>query len=1068
MLYHRSRIVVKGFRRIIYRSVTICLPFFIFVFGICAQEYDQKIAKYLEVHFDVTASEHNENIRALSQKISVSLDDISLDESLRYLDDLSPLKFAYSRDVMPMHKRVTLHMNQISLLEVLHEVLDEENVSLKISTRGQLVFVPSTIRFIPYQDQAVQEPGRITGKVIDARTNEALPGANILIVGTTIGAASDGQGSYSLRRIREGTYTVRAQYMGYNIEEQTVTVSPGETATLNFSMESRIIELHDDIVVVAVVEGQARALMEQRRSPTTRNIISSELMEQFGDYSLEGSINRLPGIQLEYYSGEPYATRIRGAYFGDNTVTLNGIPLPANSGDHGGGHRGTRLTSVSADAIDGLELITGLTPDMSAHNLTGGINLRLNPISPRSRTRLTFGTDYDHFSGKYDPRISIRHSQRLFNNQIGFRLQGDWRRTNRLSDFAGFRWDLWDFDTGPDYTLVSYSPAYEIVKRNRYGFSSQVDYRFSDDAWIYVSGFFNRQHDYDERSWDTAELSRGTYLDKNSVTNYRYNRTDRYRPDNFRGMYQVQLGGEFSLFNRLMNVDYVLNYGHGYWEDKGGHYFDWRNNRTGLTIFDVGNFKTPILHSPETPSDETGFAFRYYEQSYGKVTDDNWIADLNIKIPYSVADFQGEWKIGSRYHRRDNDAYHPDYRYYYNGSLTMDDFVNGGSEYSPRNNSYWMIGPKLDLDKYINFFQNNRDDFDLDYDRYKSGYASYYTTLEEIYAAYIMTTVNIANWTLLGGVRMEYYSALAESWEILNDDNGNWIENIPTSARPDYVDFFPSIHATYAISPLSLFRVSWTNSIGRPKFSYTGISSARIVRPDRQEIRTGNPDVKPERSTKFEFTLEHYLESVGIISGGLYLLDMRDVIIDKREPIVGGEYDGWEHRIVDNAQRALTYGYHLTWQQQLYFLPGYLSSLAIYANYTYTNSEMAIDSPVLRVISREDLVPHKINLALSYDIGSLYCQLSMTYTSKYLTDANQRIIGGEYYDRYQDVHRALDFSAIYRISRSIRLSFEFKNILENPYRDRYVIPFHDIDGPRFYESIRNAGRNGALMLRVDI
>jgi TonB-dependent receptor len=1068
MIYHSLRIVARGLRGIFTRSLYICLPFFFLIFSLCAQEYDQKIARYLEGHFDLTALEHNENIRALSQKITVNLEDISLDESLKFLDDQSPLKFAYSRDVIPMHKRINLHLNQISLLEVLHAVLAEENVNLIISSGGQLVFVPSSSTFVPLQDPIVQEPGRITGKVIDVRTNHALPGANIIIVGTTIGAATDGQGFYTLRRIHEGTYTVRAQYMGYKTDEQTITLSPGEIVTLNFSMESRIIELHDDIIVVGVVEGQARALMEQRRSPTTRNIISSELMEQFGDYSLEGSISRLPGVQLEYYSGEPYATRIRGAYFGNNTVTLNGIPLPANSGDHGGGHRGTQLTSISADAIDGLELITGLTPDMSAHNLTGGINLRLNPISPRRSFRLNIGTDYDNFSSKYDPRVSVRYGQRIFNNQVGLRLQGDWRRTNRLGDFAGYRWDLQDFGQGPEYTLIQYSPARELVKRNRYGFSTQMDYRFSDESWIYVMGLFNRQYDNDERLWDTADLSRGTYIDRNSVTNYRYDRTDRFRPDNIRDLYQVQLGGELSLLDRLMNIDYALSYGHGSWQSKGTHFFSWRNNRSGLSIFNVVDYKNPIIHSPDNAGDVSDFGLRYYEWDDSKVTDDNWIGDVNIKIPYSVANYQGEWKIGARYHRRDNDAYQPSNRYEYNESLTMDQFIGDWAGYTPDHNTHWIYGPRLDLDKFVNFFENNRGNFSLDFDRYREGFADYYSTLEEIYATYIMTTVNIANWTLLGGVRMEYYSALAESWEIIYDDDGNWVENIPASAKPDYVDFFPSIHATYAISPLSVLRMSWTNSIGRPNFSNTGISSSTIVRPDNQYLRTGNPNVQPERSSKYEFSLEHYLESVGIISGGLYLLDMRDVIVDQIEIVEGGEYDGWERRTVDNAQRALSYGVHFSWQQQLYFLPGYLKRLAVYANYTYTNSEMAIDVPMLRVISREDLVPHRVNFALAYDIGSFYCQVSMTYASKYFATTNARTIAGNYFDRYEETYQGIDVSAIYRITRYIRLSLEMKNLLNKPYRDRYLSPVQDIDVPRLYESIRSNGWNGALSLRVDI
>ena len=57
--------------------------------------------------------------------------------------------------------------------------------------------------------------GKIAGKIIDATTNETLIGVNVIIVGTTMGAATDINGEYYILNIPPGTYEVKASLIGY-------------------------------------------------------------------------------------------------------------------------------------------------------------------------------------------------------------------------------------------------------------------------------------------------------------------------------------------------------------------------------------------------------------------------------------------------------------------------------------------------------------------------------------------------------------------------------------------------------------------------------------------------------------------------------------------------------------------------------------------------------------------------------------------------------------------------------------------------------------------------------------
>ncbi|RKY52761.1 MAG: TonB-dependent receptor, partial [Candidatus Neomarinimicrobiota bacterium] len=64
-----------------------------------------------------------------------------------------------------------------------------------------------------------QTTGKIAGRVVDAKTGEPIPGANIWLEGTSLGSASDNNGSYFIINVPPGDYTIIAQVIGYKIEK---------------------------------------------------------------------------------------------------------------------------------------------------------------------------------------------------------------------------------------------------------------------------------------------------------------------------------------------------------------------------------------------------------------------------------------------------------------------------------------------------------------------------------------------------------------------------------------------------------------------------------------------------------------------------------------------------------------------------------------------------------------------------------------------------------------------------------------------------------------------------------
>ncbi len=97
--------------------------------------------------------------------------------------------------------------------------------------------------FIFTQNAEAAVTGKIAGVVTDARTGEPLPGANVLVVGTSMGAACDADGYFYIIRLGPDNYDVQAKMMGYKSVTKTgVRVSSEHTTPLNFEMEPTVVE----------------------------------------------------------------------------------------------------------------------------------------------------------------------------------------------------------------------------------------------------------------------------------------------------------------------------------------------------------------------------------------------------------------------------------------------------------------------------------------------------------------------------------------------------------------------------------------------------------------------------------------------------------------------------------------------------------------------------------------------------------------------------------------------------------------------------------------------------------
>ncbi len=76
------------------------------------------------------------------------------------------------------------------------------------------------------------QSGGIAGKISDKETYEPLPGANVVIKGTSKGTTTDIDGNFKLGELSPGSYAIEISFIGYELKEMIVTVRSGQTTQL--------------------------------------------------------------------------------------------------------------------------------------------------------------------------------------------------------------------------------------------------------------------------------------------------------------------------------------------------------------------------------------------------------------------------------------------------------------------------------------------------------------------------------------------------------------------------------------------------------------------------------------------------------------------------------------------------------------------------------------------------------------------------------------------------------------------------------------------------------------------
>ena len=209
---------------------------------------------------------------------------------------------------------------------------------MALSRKVILTFIVSLL----WAGQLAAQTGSISGRVTDAATFGAVAGAGVVIEGTQRGTTTGPDGAFTLSNVPPGTHSVTARFIGYAPLTQAVTVRPGQTTTVEFSLQRQAVVL-DEIVVTGYGA--------QRRVAITGSVASVNVDE--ANVGVITSVDdlirgRVAGVNITQNGGGPGSgvqIRIRGGtsisasneplYVIDG-VAIQNLPTEAGGIDIGG------------------------------------------------------------------------------------------------------------------------------------------------------------------------------------------------------------------------------------------------------------------------------------------------------------------------------------------------------------------------------------------------------------------------------------------------------------------------------------------------------------------------------------------------------------------------------------------------------------------------------------------------------------------------------------------------------------------------------------------------------------
>lgn len=491
---------------------------------------------------------------------------------------------------------------------------------MRQSANVTIVILLIVIFLTPITVQAAK--GTIAGVVRDSKTKESLPGANVFIEETAIGAASNIEGKFYISNVPPGKHTLIVNYIGYKQKKVTVELyEPGQSVYLTFDLEYVALDLGKTIEITAQAEGQMEAINKQLSARAIVNVVSSDKIKEMPDANAAESVGRLPGVSVMREGGEGKKLVIRGLSPKYNTISIEGVRVPPTDANE----RSADLSMIGTYTLDGIEVMKAITADQDADAVGGNVDFKIKEARDENKKIaldiVTKGI-YNHLKGIYnDYHLMAEASTRRFDNRLGILAMANVEKRNHPSQSMGAGYGLIDpsLDKKNQVITTGLYLSENLRETKRLGGTFVADYRFPngkiafknilnhiDNHSIGYSDNFDYQGNVRSYGLNDNESSIGLVT---NVLNYQ----QRF------AIFNV----EAKLSHSLTETKYPKNIGFNFLEYSG-----------------FGEYDDPFIYPADIPShakNDLGSTFlNHCTDDRGESSDRQLAAQLDLGIDYSL------------------------------------------------------------------------------------------------------------------------------------------------------------------------------------------------------------------------------------------------------------------------------------------------------------------------------------------------------------------------------------------------------------------------------------------------
>jgi TonB-dependent receptor len=851
------------------------------------------------------------------------------------------------------------------------------------------------------QSSLAQGSGTLKGTVYDKTTKDRLPGANVVIKGTSIGASTDLNGAFIIRNAPAGERTIVVTYVGYITKSVVITIPAGETVNQDFFMGATTVQ-GEEVVVTAQAQGQLQAINQQLSSDKIVSVVSESKIQELPDQNAAQAISRLPGVSTLQSSGEANKVVIRGLAPQYNAVAVGGVTLASTGSTQiGAASQGGTAGSINTDRSVDLSMITpymiktvevykSLTPDMDANAIGGFVNMQLREAPEEFHYDILAQGGYTQKSAKYNNyRFVASASDRFLDGDLGVYVLGNAEKYDRDADNMNASYSPQSSVVQPDgfrpviVTNVTLNRHRET--RKRYGGNLILDYKLPSGSLKSVNVFSRLSSD----AWD-----------QRTIYDYQFHNINfRYRE------------GNTKTDVALNSLEYVNDFGVMSAELRAANTYS-RNYAPGSPQFDLtqtggipGATQVNVIPENLVPS------VQYKDPSWTYLTnaslfssdykENDQVYRGDFKIPFRLENItSGFFKFGGeyRYNYHTNDQGTPyaglragspitnqmqslilqNYPWFVvdsqtGANFTAENFTSTDSKlYDPfLNNSFggilWAADPTylngivniLSTDPSVSAVNSSGSNaggwFDSPYQRFPNKYKY----IEKYYASYLMSELHFwEDVMVVGGVRWEQVLGYFDAFNLADGRDATHQAVDSVFAHPQNHYLLPMVQARWNVLSWGDIRYSYTQTLARP--DYHQLSPHFNMDYTQFNVWAGNPRLVPAEAINHDVFLTFHSNDLGLLSiGGFYkevknftfytqyalhpspppgLDSIMSYSVSTGSGTVNPKDGAQLYTYVNSPYTAYIRGFEIDLQTRFWYLPAPFNGIVFGINYTHISS----------------------------------------------------------------------------------------------------------------------------------